>query len=115
MAREEWLPDSELFPCANCEKQYTNPLLHIISINIGAIDQRAAKQRLGMGMMLGSHALAAIMGSYPDGIVRVNTDPEGMSKVLLCTDCFCGDINLAVLREKVTKWKEERALKAKTG
>lgn len=110
--REEWLRDEDLTLCVMCEKPYEHPLLHIVDINIGIFDQRALNSRLGMAQMWGnvpgSAALARIMGPYSEGVVRMNTDPEAKARILLCNDCFSGDINLAALREKADILKKKR-------
>lgn len=107
MAREEWLRDEDLTPCSNCDKPFTHPLLHIVDINLGIVDQRAVRERVGLTTMLGSAEIARVMGAYGDGVVRINTDERLKTRLLLCVECFSSDLNLAVIREKLSAAKEQ--------
>lgn len=112
MSRDDkfsWLPHGELVPCDSCDKPYECPILRIILVNLAVIDIRAAKEQLGLTQMFGNEALAQVMSSH-HGVVRINEDPDGKTRIFLCNDCWnSGEFSLPLLCEKVNTRLAEKA------
>lgn len=71
------------------------PLFWRVTVERFGIDMQAAKRQTGLGMMLGSHALAAVMG--PDEDIAV---PLMEPKVLtFCEPCALRPLPIALALE----------------
>lgn len=97
---------SDLRPCDNCG----GPIgyaFHVFKYSFAAVNPRAVHELSGLSMMLGSPQLAEVMGAHQDDAVQLLADQEddegkveGWHEFFLCTDCFCGDVNVGVMLEK---------------
>ena len=75
---------------------------------------QSVREYMGVGTMLGSTRLAEVMGAHQDDVLELLADQKnedgnrhGWNEIYLCTDCWCSDINIAVLVEKRTREIEE--------
>jgi hypothetical protein len=78
---------------------------------MAVIDQQAARGTLGLSQMFGGQlGLAEVLAPSPDAAKVLMDEPNekgSRTEVFLCPDCYCQDINLAVLAEKITKEEGE--------
>lgn len=77
-----------------------------INIEMFAVNVRAVQRQHGLEMMLGSPALANVMGPDDDLAVRVD---EGTSEpMLVCNDCMLNNLGPAMVwREQLQKEKSD--------
>lgn len=77
------LKEDELRPCDFCGARFNAPpVFYRVTVENFAVDVQAARRQLGLGMHLGSAALARVMGPNEDLAKRVSTDTK-----LVCLDC----------------------------
>lgn len=84
--------------CCMCGKKIgtaTLPLFFTIEISCYKFNHRALERQTGFEMMLGSAALAEVLG--PDEDLAEKT--EGPIKVSICFDC-CTEVNLIEVIER---------------
>jgi len=99
---------SELRPCDNCGGPIV-PIFYVVRSSIAVFNADATNQNLGlMKMFRGSLALAETMSSQPE-IVKIGGDEDKQLwvEIYLCQNCYIGDVNLALLAEKIGKQDEE--------
>ena len=85
--------------CAGCGKGIAhdqNLIFYTVTIQRFGLDVRAIQRQTGLEMMLGSPALAAVMGADEDLAVAVDEVPLTMT---VCMDCSMS-APLAELQEK---------------
>lgn len=91
----------ELPPCALCGKQIGHtglPLFWRVTVERFGVDLRAIQRQDGLGALLGSSLLAAVMG--PDEIVaKPLMEPV---KAIVCEECALKPAPIALLAEKQT-------------
>lgn len=95
---------SEIRPCDKCGGPIA-PIFQVVRMSIAVFDPAAVNQTLGIHRMFGGKALrlAEAMSPQPECVtVGSDKEPELETLLLLCQSCYCDDINLAVLAEKVT-------------
>jgi len=95
---------SEIRPCDNCGGPLV-PIFYVVRSSIAVFNPDATNEMLGLTRMFhGSLALAEIMGSKPDA-VKIGGDEEEnlLIEIYLCQACYIGDVNLALLAEKIGK------------
>lgn len=105
MPPTEWVNDEDLTPCAACDKPFENPIVRVVDVNVAVFDRQAVRDRVGLTVMLGSPKLAAVMG--PGALLKLNVDPDGKTRLLICNHCYCEDLNIAELVEKVVARRRE--------
>jgi hypothetical protein len=102
---------SELRPCDKCGGSI-NPIFHVVRYSPAIVSQQAARETLGLSQMFGGHlGLAEVMTSKPDAVSVAMDDKEHAElgvEIFLCNDCYCGEVNLAALAEKVEKNNKEQ-------
>lgn len=97
---------SELRPCASCGGTLDGGIFYIVWSSVAVIDAHAANRTLGLTQFFGGTGaglqLAEAMGADAD-CVKIGSDVEPNLKtfLFLCTSCYCADVNLAVLAEKI--------------
>ena len=82
--------------CAVCHKAIGHtglPLFWRVTIERFGVNLNAVRRQDGLAMMLGSQALASVMGANEEMTVSM-MEPV---KVSVCESCAMGDINIAVL------------------
>ncbi len=91
---------SQLKPCASCGGKIA-PVFYVVRVSL-AIVTPAANTTLGLNQMFrGNLALAEVFTSEPHPVkVAGDEDPNLMTELLLCQDCYMSEVNLAVLAEK---------------
>lgn len=99
---------SALRPCDNCGG-HIGHTFHLLKYSFALVKPQAVREFAGLSMMLGSSQLAEVMGAQQDDAVELLADQkddhgnvEGWHEFFLCTGCFCGDVNVAVMLEKRT-------------
>jgi hypothetical protein len=94
---------SEIRMCDNCDGPVSQ-MFYVARFSIALIKPDAGNQVLGLARMFrGSMALAEVMAPEPDCITVAMDDKEHQgltTELLLCTNCYCGNVNLALLAEK---------------
>lgn len=75
------IKESDLRPCHFCS-QPLGVFFHRITLEQAVVDTKAAQRQTGLGMMLGSAALASVMGPDDDIAKIIST-----SQHLICADC----------------------------
>ena len=98
----EPMNDAELRPCDNCGNPHRSGIVKVVDVNVAIANNQAIRERAGLSIMLGSSMLAEVMSSH-QSVMRLNTDPELKTRLYLCNECFCGDLNLAMLSEKISE------------
>lgn len=93
---------SNLRPCDNCGGKIA-PLFYVVRTSIAVINPDAANETLGLTQMFrGSLSLAEAFSSKPDAVkIGGDENKELMSEIFLCQNCYFGDVNVAVLVEKI--------------
>jgi len=102
---------SELRPCDFCGGAIV-PLFHVIQIRPAAV-MPGVRSTLGLVTMGFPLALAEVMSPEPEPI-RVMEEPDAITELFCCTDCFTRDQNLAIAAEKVTDLQERQKAKKET-
>lgn len=79
---------------------------------MAVFSQKNTNQVLGLNQFFGGAALglAEIFAPGADQAVMVCEEPDGIDRLFICDTCLCGDLNLAILSEKISdarKVKEE--------
>lgn len=92
---------SELRPCDKCGGKIA-PVFYVVRVSL-AIVTPAANTTLGLNQMFrGNLALAEVFTSEPHPVkVAGDEDPNLMTELFLCQNCYVGEVNLAMLAEKV--------------
>ena len=75
------MKEKELRPCDLCGG-HLGLIFYRSTVNQAVVDSRAAHRQIGLGMTLGSAALAGVMGPNED-IAKITKTTEK----LLCSDC----------------------------
>lgn len=99
----------DLRPCDNCGGP-TGFTFYIVHASLAVVKVQAVREYIGLGAMLGSTGLAEVMGAHQDDVLELMADqkdedgnPHGWNEIYLCIECWCSDVNLAVLVEKRTR------------
>jgi len=89
-------------------------MFHVVRDSLAVVKVQAVREYVGLGTMLGSSQLAEVMGAHQDDVLELLADQKdedgnrhGWGEIYLCTDCWCNDVNIAVLVEKRTREMEE--------
>jgi hypothetical protein len=79
------MKERELGPCALCGKPLLDagPVFYRVTLEQAALDRRAVERQLGLGMITGSAAIAAVLGPDEDLAKIVQT-----SRGLACAACI---------------------------
>jgi hypothetical protein len=91
---------ADIKPCAKCGKGVMHtglPLFWRVTIERYGIDANAVRRQVGLEMMLGSPALAAVMG--PDETMAKPVMDDVI--LILCENCAMEDYPVAALAELV--------------
>lgn len=107
---------SDLRPCDNCGGKIA-PQFYVVRFSLALINADVANQTLGLTQMLGgSLALAEVFASGKDAVIIAGEkDKTLLDEIYLCSDCYCGDVNLAMLAEKVYDQTQQTSEKEKRG
>ena len=97
---------ADLRTCDKCDGPVRH-IFHVIRFSHAVVKTQAVQEYAGLSLMLGSGRLAEAMGAHQDDAVALLAEerddagkPNGWTELFLCTDCWCCDVNLAVLAEK---------------
>lgn len=102
---------SELTPCCRCQKPL-GPVFIVVRISQAMIKPQAAREVVGMAMILGgldnpgALRVAEAMTPRPDEAVLIFGDekPELMTEVIVCQECYLMEsIDLCSLVEMVNR------------
>ena len=82
-------------------------IFYVLRGTMAIVKQQSVREYVGLSLMLGSGVLAEAMGGHQDSVVDLladqkddSGDPVGWRELLLCGDCHCSPINVAMLAEK---------------
>lgn len=96
----------DLRSCDNC-RDTIRQIFHVVRYSHAIVKTQAVREFVGLSTMLGSPALAEVMGAHQDDVVALladvkdeNEKAHGWGEIFLCTDCWCKDVNLAVIAER---------------
>lgn len=96
----------DLRTCDNCDGP-VRQMFRVVRHTHAIVKTQAVREFAGLSMMFGSSALAEAMGAHQDDAIALLADekdengkPNGWGEIFLCTDCWCKDVNLAVIVER---------------
>ena len=96
----------DLRTCDNCDGP-VHQIFHVVRHSHAVVKTQAVREYVGLSTMLGSPALAEVVGAYQQDAVALLAEekdedgkPDGWGEIFLCIDCWCGDVNLAVIAER---------------
>lgn len=94
---------SELRPCDHCGGPVI-PIFYVVKASIAVFNANATNENLGLMRMLGgSLSLAEVMSSEPEAVkIGGEEDKQLWTEIILCQNCYCSDMNLAVLAEQIS-------------
>lgn len=105
----------DLRTCDNCDGPIRQ-IFHVVRHSHAIVKTQAVREFVGLSTMLGSPALAEVMGAHQDDAVALlaevkdeNGKPNGWGEIFLCTDCWCGDVNLAAIAERLADEEEVKS------
>lgn len=76
------LKESDLAPCALCGKHHEAPVFYRVTVESCAFDTAAVRRQVGLGMTVGSAALASVLGPNEDMAKVVSSERK-----TLCLEC----------------------------
>ncbi len=85
---------SELHPCSGCGGAL-GVIFHVIDVDVAVLEMQGVQRRAGEELMMGSVALAEMMGSNPD-VAHLASETEGehgkearklSRRLLVCVNC----------------------------
>lgn len=93
---------SEVRPCDNCGSPIF-PVFYVVRTSLAVFNVDATNENLGlMRMLRGSLALAEVMSSEPEAVkIGGEEDKQLWAEIYLCQSCYVGDVNVALLAEKI--------------
>jgi len=107
---------SEIRPCDACGGPLPGkqklPMFYVVRFSPAVFDRQAVNETMGMHQYFQHQSLelAELFAPGSDHAVNVAMDDpkhrDTMTELLLCQDCFLGELNLAVLAEKRTAAQE---------
>jgi len=99
---------SQIRPCDHCCGAIV-PIFFVVWTSFAVFNADATNEMLGLARMFqGSLALAEVMGSLPEAVkIGGEENKELWVEVYLCQNCYIGDVNLALLAEKIGKQNDE--------
>jgi hypothetical protein len=106
----------DLRPCDACGKQIAGRMpdgttriqFYVVTLATAILMPQAINEHMGLATMLGgSHRLAEVFSSQPEVAKIVEDQPGagGRDEALICFDCWCGELHLASLSERITDRK----------
>lgn len=105
MADRPGLKRKDLKKCACCDRGIMAcgaAIFWRVNIEMFAVNMRAVERQHGLEMMLGSPALANVMGPDDDLAVRIETGDS--DPMLVCNDCMLKHLGPAMVwREQLQK------------
>jgi hypothetical protein len=95
---------SELRPCDNCAKAIA-PAFYVVRFSQALINAQAVNEFMGMHQFFGGRASAALVENFAPAsadaaLVLGDKDKDLETELFICQDCFCGEIDLAMLMER---------------
>lgn len=93
---------SEVRPCDNCGGPIV-PIFYVVRTSIAVFNPDTVNQNLGlMRMFRGSLALAETFSSDVEAVkIGGDEDKRLWADIILCQNCYVGDVILALLAEKI--------------
>jgi hypothetical protein len=89
-------------------------MFYVVRTSIAMMLENAVNQNVGLMVMFkGSLTLAEALSSMPEAVkIGGEENKQLWVEVFLCQDCYIGDVNLALLAEKINKRDEGGMQKA---
>ena len=97
---------SELRPCDNCGGKIA-PVFTVVRFSQALINAEAVNQFIGIHRFFGGRAGPALVANFAPAsddaaLIFGDKDKALETELLICQDCFTGEINLAMLMERRT-------------
>jgi hypothetical protein len=102
---------SEIRPCDSCGGKIA-PIFYQVRVSMAFFKERAVNATLGLNQIFGGRALALAEAMSPDPecvVIASDQEPSLETVLILCQNCYCSGVNLAMLAESRSHAKEEKA------